>query len=284
MLANFLIGLREGLEASLIVAILAAYLVTLGERTALRKLWIGVLAATLLAFGFGAFLHFTSQALSFESQETFGGVMSIIAVALITWMVFWMAKHAKELRGHLHGEVDQALVGGGWTIAIVAFVAVIREELETALFLWAGIRAAGSSSQPIIGAALGIAVAIVIGVLIYRGAMRLNLSRLFSWTGAALIVVAAGVLSYGIHDLQEAGILPGLTNLAIDVSEQIPPGSWYGTLLKGTLNFSPATTWLEFIAWWGYIIPTFSLYLRTVSRNRASGTTTAHEKEQSTHA
>ena len=226
MFANYLIGLREGLEAALIVAILVAYLVRLGQRDALPRLWTGVGLAILLAMGVGAFLQITSQSLSFEAQELFGGAMSIIAAGLITWMIFWMALHARTIKAHLHGEVDKALMGSAWMLTFIAFMAVAREGLETALFLWAGIRAAGSSSEPILGALLGLVTAVVIGVLIYRGAMRLNLATLFTWTGALLVVVAAGVLSYGVHDLQEAGVLPGLTNLAFDVSDQVPPGSW----------------------------------------------------------
>lgn len=279
MFANYLIGLREGLEASLIVAILVAYLVKLEQRRALPRLWLGVGLAILLSMGTGAFLHVTSQTLTFEAQETFGGVMSIIAAGLITWMIFWMGSHARELKSHLHGEVDKALLGSVWTLTFIAFMAVAREGIETALFLWAGIRASGSTTVPITGALLGLATSIVIGVLIYRGALRLNLSKLFTVTGYALIVVAAGVLAYGIHDLQEAGILPGLTNLAFDVSAQIPPGSWYGTLLKGTINFSPATTWLELTAWVLYIVPTLILYTRLVRQGRPS----PQHKESNAH-
>jgi high-affinity iron transporter len=264
MFANYLIGLREGLEASLIVAILVAYLVKIDQRRTLPRLWLGVGLAVLLSMGVGAFLEITSQELTFQAQETFGGVMSVIAAGLITWMVFWMAKHAHELRGHLHGEIDRALAGSAWMLTFIAFMAVAREGIETALFLWAGIRSTGSSTSPLLGALLGLATAILIGILIYRGAVRLNLAKLFTWTGIALIVVAAGVLAYGVHDLQESGVLPGLNTLAFDVSAQIPPGSWYGTLLKGTINFSPATTWLELVAWVAYLVPTLFLYLRVI--------------------
>ena len=266
MFANYLIGLREGLEAALIVAILVAYLVKIGERRALPRLWLGVALAVALSLAIGGFLQASSHSMSFTAQEAFGGVMSLLAAGLITWMIFWMAGHAHQLKHHLHGEVDRALTGSVWMLTFIAFMAVAREGVETALFLWAGIRASGTSTAPIIGATLGLATSVVIGVLIYRGALRLNLSRLFTWTGLALIVVAAGVLSYGIHDLQEAGILPGLHNLAFDVSETIPSTSWYGTLLKGTVNFSPQTTWLQFVAWWSYLIPTLLLYLRAVRR------------------
>ncbi len=272
MFANYLIGLREGLEASLVVAMLVAYIVKLERRSLLPRLWAGVALAVLISLGVGAFLQLTSQTLTFQAQEAFGGFMSLLAVALITWMIFWMAAHAKGIRAHLHGEVDKALLGGAWTLTIVAFVSVGREGLETALFLWAGINASGDTIEPILGAILGLATAVVIGIVIYRGAVRLNMARLFTWTGAGLIVVAAGVLAYGIHDLQEASILPGLNSLAFDVSAQIPPGSWYGTLLKGVFNFSPATTWLEFVAWWGYLIPTMFLYLRTIRRRPVATT------------
>ena len=269
MLANYLIGLREGLEASLVVAMLVAYIVKLERRSLLPRLWAGVALAVLLSLGVGAFLQLTSQQLTFQAQEAFGGFMSLLAVALITWMIFWMASHAKGIRAHLHGEIDKALLGGAWTLTIVAFVSVGREGLETALFLWAGITASGETVEPIAGAVLGLATAVVLGFIVYKGAVRLNMQKLFAWTGAGLIIVAAGVLSYGLHDLQEASILPGLNNLAFDVSAQIPPGSWYGTLLKGVFNFSPATTWLEFVAWWAYVVPTMFLYIRMLRKRPA---------------
>lgn len=270
MLANYLIGLREGLEAALIVSILVAYLVRLDQPWALPRLWAGVGLAITLAMGVGAFLTLTSRTLTFEAQETFGGVLSVIAAGLITGMVLWMARNAHTLKAHLHGEIDRALLGNAWALTFIAFVAVAREGIETALFLWAGIRASGSTSTPLVGALLGLITAAAIGFALYRGALRLNLSRLFTWTGAGLVVIAAGVLAYGVHDLQEAGILPGLNALAFDVSEQVPPSSWYGALLKGTVNFSPATTWLEAVVWLAYLIPTLTLYIRVVRQGRSA--------------
>lgn len=266
MFANYLIGLREGLEASLVISILIAYVVRIGERRLLPRLWAGIVLAIVLSLGVGAFLQLTSQTLTFEAQEAFGGAMSIIAAGLITWMIFWMAKNARGIRAHLEGRVDQALLGGAWTLTIVAFMSVGREGLETALFLWAGIQASGSTAAPIVGALLGLATAVAVGFVVYKGAVRVNIAKLFTWTGALLIIVAAGVLAYGVHDLQEAGILPGLHNLAFDVSATIPPTSWYGTLLKGVFNFSPATTWLEFVVWWAYVVPTMALYIRMIRR------------------
>ena len=262
MLANYLIGLREGLEASLIVGILVAYVVKAGHRQRLGAVWAGTGIAVALSLGFGALLTATSQSLSEEAEHAFAGLMSIIAVALVTWMVFWMRRTAREMRGELHGRLDKALLSGGFALGIVAFVAVVREGLETALFLWAATSASEGTAAALGGALLGILTAVVIGWLVYRGAVRMNLATFFTWTGAALIVVAAGVLAYGIHDLQEAGWLPGLTNLAFDVSEQVPPSSWYGTLLKGIFNFSPETTVLQGIAWIAYVVPCLALYLR----------------------
>ena len=261
MLANYLIGLREGLEAALIVTILIAYVVKIGRRDVLPRLWAGVGLAVLLALALGAILTFGTYGLSFAAQETIGGLLSIIATGLVTWMVFWMLRTAKDLKGHLHGSIDKHLAGAGMGIVLVAFLAVGREGIETALFIWAAVQATGQTTMPLLGAGLGILTAVGLGWLIYAGMLKINLSRFFTWTGAILIVVAAGVLSYGVHDLQEAGILPGLNSLAFNVSAVIPPDSWYGTLLKGTLNFSPATTWLEMFAWLAYIAPTLTLFI-----------------------
>lgn len=261
MLANFLIGLREGLEASLVVSILVAYLVRTGRRDALSLVWAGVGAAIGLSLAFGALLTFGSASLSFEHQELLGGGLSIIAVGFVTWMVFWMRRTARHMKGELEGRVQAALVAGGSTLALVAFLAVGREGLETALFLWAAAQAV-SGTTPLLGALLGLLVAVVLAYGLYRRSVRLNLATFFSSTGILLVVVAAGVLSYGVHDLQEAGVLPGLTTLAFDVSRQVPPDSWYGTLLRGTVNFTPATTVLQAVAWVAYLVPVLVLYVR----------------------
>lgn len=269
MFANFLIGLREGLEATLVVGILVAYLIKTDRRELLRWVWLGVAVAVVISIGFGALLTYGPRGLSFEAQELIGGTLSILAVGLITWMIFWMARTSKSLRGDLQRKVDDAAVAGPFAVALVALLAVGREGLETALFLWAGVKATGDTTNPLVGALLGIATAIVLGALITVGAVRMNLAKFFTWTAIVLIFVAAGVLAYGVHDLQEAGVLPGLDNLAFDVSEQVPPSSWYGTLLKGTLNFSPATTWLEAIVWVLYLAIVLPLFIRTIRRDDA---------------
>lgn len=276
MTANFLIGLREGLEATLVVVLLMAYLAKTGRRHLIPRLWVGVAAAVAVSVGFGALLTFGPQGLTFEAQEAIGGSLSIVAVGLVTWMVFWMARTARTLGSDLKSRVDRSAGGAGWGLAVVAAIAVGREGLETALFLWAAAKATGESTQPLIGALFGLAAAAGFGYLLHRGVLKVNLSRFFTWTGAALVVIAGGVLAYGIHDLQEARFLPGLHVLAFDVSGAVPPSSWYGTLLKGTLNFSPATTWLEAAAWLAYVLPVLFLYLRTNRKSPPSPAATGN--------
>lgn len=262
MFANFLIGLREGIEAALVVSILLAYLVKSGRESARGSLWSGVFSAVALSLAFGASLTFTSSNLTFRQQEAFGGMMSIVAVGFVTWMIFWMKRTARNIKDELHGQLDKALVLGGRAIAAVAFLAVAREGLETSLFLWAAVQSSGSSTAPLVGASLGLATAVAMGWAFYRGALRINLAKFFKYTGAGLVVVAAGVLAYAVHDLQEAGILPGLNTILFDVSAIVPPSSIHGSLLKGIFNFSPAPSTLEVVAWVAYLIPVMYLFLR----------------------
>jgi len=273
MFGNYLIGLREGLEATLVVSILIAYLVKTGRTGLLLRIWAGVALAVLVSLAFGAILTFGPRGLTFEAQEMIGGSLSIVAVGFVTWMVFWMAGAARGLASELRSKVDVAAEASAWSLVLVAMLAVGREGLETALFLWAATQAAadtsGGSTDPLLGAGLGILTAVALGYLLYRGAIRINLAKFFAWTGAFLIVVAAGVLAYGVHDLQEAGVVPGLNDLAFDVSDTIDPSTWLGTILKGVFNFSPATTKLEAAAWLLYLVPTAILFARAMRRPTA---------------
>lgn len=265
MFGNFLIGLREGLEAALIVGILVAYLVRVGRTDRLRPLWIGVGLAVGLSLGAGALLTFTQHGLdTFKAQETFGGVMSLVAVGFVTWMIFWMRRTSRGMKSDLQGRLESALSGGAGAVVLTALIATAREGLETALFVWSAAKATETTTAPIVGAGLGIAVAVFLGWLLYRRAVHLDLAKFFLWTGAGLIVVAAGVLAYGIHDLWEAGLLSGplFDSTAFDISAQVPPGSWYGTLLRGTINFRPNPAWAEVAAWLTYLTITMALFLR----------------------
>ncbi|MGC5364016.1 iron uptake transporter permease EfeU [Streptomyces sp. DT24] len=273
MFSNFLIGLREGLEASLVVCILVAYLVKTGNRSKLPPIWFGVGIAIVVSLAFGAGLEFGSQEMTFKAQEALGGSLSIVAVGLVTWMVFWMRRTARHLKTELHGKLDAALAMGTGALVATAFLAVGREGLETSLFVWRAVHAADDGWHPMVGALLGILAAVVLGWLFYRGALRINLAKFFTWTGGMLVVVAAGVLAYGVHDLQEAEFLGGLRNTAFDISSTIPPDSWYGTLLKGTFNFQPDPTVLQVTVWVLYLVPTLALFLAPVGFGRSVGAT-----------
>jgi len=262
VLGNFLIGLREGLEAALVVSILVAFLVRTDRRHVLPKVWFGVAIAVAISVGVTLVLALTQQALTFEAQEALGGSLSIIAVGFVTWMIFWMRRTARTISADLRGKLEDAIKMGSTAVVLMAALAVGREGLETALFFFTAAQAAGETSQPLIGFLLGIAVAVVLAYLLYRGAVKINLGRFFMVTGALLIFVAAGILAYGVHDLQEAGILPGLNSLAFDVSATVPPDSWYGVLLKGVFNFSPQTTWLEAVVWTLYVAVVLTLFQR----------------------
>ncbi|MBK7165104.1 MAG: FTR1 family protein [Candidatus Microthrix sp.] len=270
VLQTFLTGLREGLEAALVVSILLTFLVRAERRDRIAALWGGVGMAILLSFGFGAVLHFTSASMSFEAQEAFGGILSIVAVGFVTWMVFWMKRASRTIKGDLHGKMEAALKLGAAGVFLAALLAVGREGLETALFLYPTFQAQGAGAAPAIGAVLGIGTAVVAGVFIYRGTVRMNLAAFFKFTGAALIVIAAGVLAYGVHDLQEAGIVPGLNTLAWDL-QGYDVTSWYGAVVKGIFNLGPQMTVLEVITYVGYLVPTMFLFLRSPQPQPSTG-------------
>ncbi|MDQ6724943.1 MAG: FTR1 family protein [Actinomycetota bacterium] len=272
MLANYLIGLREGLEAALVVSILVAYLVRSGHRDRLGPIWLGVSGAVAVSLAAGAILTFSSRSMSFRTQELFGGCMSVLAVCFVTWMVFWMRKASRHFKGDLQGKLDAALAMGTGALAATAFIAVGREGLETALFIWTAVQATGSSATPVTGAVLGLLTAVVLGYMLYRRSVKLNLAAFFRWTGAGLVVVAAGVLAYGFHDLQEAGVLTfaGLNHVVLDATGVLPPSSWWGALFKGLFSISAAPTRLELGVWLAYLIPAMTLFLRPVSASKGT--------------
>jgi high-affinity iron transporter len=260
VLPNYLIGLREGLEAGLIVSILVAYLGRLGRRDLLPKLWIGIAGAIALSLGVGAILTWGPYGLSFQAQEIIGGTLSIVAVGLVTWMIMWMARHARGLKTELQQKVDTALGGSAIALVVLGVVSVGREGIETALFVWASA-STGGILVGFIGSVLGILTAVVISILISVGVIRINLGRFFTWTGALLVIVAAGVLAYGVGDLQEAGVLPGVGVHAYSIAHIVPPTSWWGILLAGLFNVTAEPTWLQVVVWIVYTAVVGTLFL-----------------------
>ncbi|HEX3592692.1 MAG TPA: iron uptake transporter permease EfeU [Pseudonocardiaceae bacterium] len=261
---NLLIGLREGLEGGLVVSILLAAVRRAnpdGSARQTRSIWLGVVAAMLLSLSFGAVLTFTQSELSTRAQDAFGGVLSVIAVVLVTWMIFWMRRTAGGLSGELNSKVDAALRIGAGAVAATAFVAVAREGLETALFIWTAVHASGETVGPVIGAAIGIGVAVGLCWLLYRRAVRINLGVFFRRTAIALIVIAGGVLAYGIGDLQEAGLVAGRAWLAFDLTGSISPDSWWVSIIRGVTNLTPSMTWLQVVAYVLYIGITLTVFL-----------------------
>lgn len=262
-----MIGIREGLEGALVIGILIAYVTKIGRRDVIPRLWLGVGLAVAVSLAVGAALTYGTADLSADAQSSIGGAVAILATTFVTVMVFWMLKTAKNLKGQLTGDIDRHLTGAGLGLVLVAFLAVGREGIETALFIFSAVQSSGSTTLPLVGAALGIATAVALGWLIFRGMVKINLARFFAWSGGLLIVLAAGVLADGIGDLQKADVLPGAGSIAFDVSAAVPPESWYGTLLKGTVNFSPVMTWLEAAVWLAYFVPVIVIFIRGVRRS-----------------
>jgi high-affinity iron transporter len=264
---NFLIGLREGLEAGLVVSILLAALRKVtpadgGRRISSAPVWLGVLGAVMLAGSFAAVLTYSASELSSRAQEAAAGLLSVLAVGLVTGMVFWMRRTAAGLSAQLRGEVQRAVAIGAGALTITAFLAVGREGLETTLFLWAAVRASGSTVAPLAGAGLGLAAAVALCWLLYRRAVRLNVGVFFNRTAVALIVIAAGVLSHGLGDLQNAGVLPGQHWIAFDLTGHVDPGSWWVSVLTGVTELSPKMTVLQAVAWVTYLAVVIPAFIR----------------------
>ena len=281
-LASYLIGLREGLEATLVVSILVAYLVKAGRRRQLVPLWAGVTAAVVLSVLFGALLTYTETTLlaDYRSRELFEAVTSVLAVVLVTWMVFWMRRTARRLKGELTGQLEHALGMGTLAVAGVAFLSVVREGLETTLLFYAAAQGATTTSTPLVAITAGVLTAVVIGFGLYAGAIRVDLSRFFTVSGVLLVFVAAGILKYGVHDFQEADVLPGLNTLPFDVSGVLDPNSWYGAAIAGMFNITAAPTVLETVAYVAYLVPVLVAFLwpaRTPAPPRATSQTPGTE-------
>jgi high-affinity iron transporter len=251
--ASYLIGLRDGLEAALVVTILLTVVSRSKRRDALVPLWTGVGLAVVVAAALGAILTYVATSLlSGVRLEWFEAVTSLIAVSLVTWMIFWMRRSARTIKADLTGRLTEALGMGASAIAVLAFIAVIREGVEMVLLVFASAQAAAQNVAPLIGVISGVASAVLLGWLMYAAVAKVNLGRLFTWTAVLLILVAAGIAKYAVHGFQTAGALPGSGTIAYDLSTTVAPDSWFATLLAATVNLTPSATVLEIGVWLAY--------------------------------
>jgi high-affinity iron transporter len=266
---GLLTGLREGVEAALIVSIILAYLAKTGNMRHFGKIWLGTVAAIAVSVGVGLLLFVTIGGLKEPAEQIFEGTAMILAAGVVTWMLFWMRRTAANVKGELQASVDRHLVEGSvWGLAILAFTAVIREGIETSLFLMAQAQAAtqadGNAFSTLLGALIGLLIAAVIGWGFYRGARVINLRTFFQWTGVALVFIAAGLLSHGIHEFIEAGVVGVGTATAFDISSVLSHDEGIGQWLRAIFGYSSSPEWVTFISWLAYIVAVLVLYLRPV--------------------
>jgi high-affinity iron transporter len=255
-----LIGLREGLEAAIVVTILVAFLVKSDRRDALKWVWLGVGAAIAMTVIVFVAIQFSAYTITGLGAEAVAGIASLVAVAIVTTMVLWMKSAAAGLSGELRSNMSKALETGAVAVTALAFLAVGREGVETALFMVGYAEA--ETAWPLVGLIVGVLIAAVIAYGIYAGAIRINLAKFFSYTGVFLIVVAAGILSYGVGALQTVGWLPGLSAKAFDITGWFNWSAWYGEVIQGIFNISPTPTVLQLIAWLAYLVVVLFAYLR----------------------
>ena len=256
MIPTFVIGLREGLEASLIVGIIAAFLIQRGERRALRPMWVGVGVAIGLCVAIAIILEVVGGSLPLRQRETMEGILALVAVAGVTYMVVWMRRHSRELKRTLESGAEGALLRGSmWALVGIAFFAVIREGLETAIFMLAAFDSVTDPLAAGIGAVLGVAIALVLGYAIYRGGVRINLSRFFKVTGFVLVLVAGGLLATAVHEFAEAGVVTAMQQSVADLSWLVEPGTVHASLLTGMLGVQPVPTVAEVLIWLVYVVP-----------------------------
>jgi len=260
--AAFFIGLREGLEAALIVGIIGAYLVKLDRRDALRGVWVGVGAAVVLSIAIGIAVVATVGRLPLVVQESIEGVAAVIAVIVLTWMLFWMRRQGRAMKGELEHGVDIALAGGSaLALAGLAFVSVAREGLETVLFLFAiGTSSGGPVVQTLVAALAGLAAAVAVGWAIFAAGIRIDLRRFFNITGIVLIFVSAGLVAFAVHEFGEAGLISNV-GTAFDLSAILPESSPVGAVLAGLFGYRAAPTQLEVAAYLAYLLPVLTIFL-----------------------
>ncbi len=273
MLPSFVIGLREGLEAALIVGIIAAFLTTRGR--GLRSMWLGVALAIALCASLAVIFTVVGSQLSFKARETAEGVLSLVAVAGVTYMIVWMRRHSRELKGHLETRAALALTAGsGLALAFMAFFAVLREGLETAIFLLAAFQQTADPFVAGLGALIGVLVAVGLGYGIYKGGVRIDMARFFKVTGVVLVFVAGGLLASAVHEFAEAGVLTVGQSPAFDMSWLVSPGSVQASLITGMFGLQPVPSVAEVFVWLAYVVPMTVYILKPVRSTETAGTRT----------
>ena len=282
--AAFLVALREGIEATLIISILLAYLKQIGAQDRQNLVWWGTGLAVIVSVLVGSVIFMADAEFEGEAEEVFEGLVTLAAVGVLTWMIFWMRRQGARVKSELQQRVDTALLTGGFALAALAFVAVLREGVETALFIFAAAQGtavdSGGVGAQVLGATLGLAVAATLGVLLYRGGLKLNLGSFFRITGLLLIVVAAGLFAFALHELQEAGWLPLLAGTAFDISGALPDDSGVGGILRAIFGYQANPTWLELVGWIGYLVVIGGLFLRSRPATPATQPVAVPEAEE----
>lgn len=264
--SGFVTGLREGVEAALIVTIILAYLAQTGNARHFPKIWLGTGAAVAVSLIAGIAIVVTVGELESPYEQIFEGLTLFVAAGVVTWMLFWMRRQARAVKGELHAAVDRVLTEGGmWGLALVAFTAVIREGVETALFLVGQVTAAETAAWNVLfGALVGLLLAAVIGYGFYRGSRRIQLATFFRWTGIALIFIAAGLLSHAVHEFIEVGVIRFGTQTAFDISALLPHESGVGQFLSALFGYTSTPEVLTLGVWVAYLVLVLALYLRPV--------------------
>ena len=261
MIANFIIGLREGLEASLIIGILIAYLKKTDRLSHVPKVVFGVVAAIVTSVLAGFSLSLIDEHASETAEITITGVTSLLAVIFVTWMVFWMAKTARHLSRELQSKIDTAIETSGVALFVISFLTVVREGVETSIFLWTAAKTTGEGQLAWLGAVAGLAAASILGYWIYKGMLKINLGRFFKYTGSYLLVLTAGILEYSLGEFTELGWLPE-TQTAFDLGFITPVGSPVETFLSAAIAYNPAPSLIQAFAWFGFLVISLTLYLR----------------------
>ncbi|MEZ2292423.1 iron uptake transporter permease EfeU [Variovorax sp. RCC_210] len=268
MLIPFLIMLREGIEAALIVGIVASYLKQSGRGALMPAVWVGVLLATALSLFAGAGLQLLAAEFPQKQQELFEGVVGLIAVVMLTSMVFWMRKAARSIKGELQASIDKALTRGadgqGWALIGMVFLAVAREGLESVFFLLAVFQQSSGWEAPV-GALAGIAVSVAIGWGLYSGGVRLDLRRFFRYTGLFILLVAAGLLAGVLRKLHEGGVWNHLQTVVFDMSDTLPMDSPVGAVLSGLLGYQAAPVVGEVVVYLAFLAVALFFFLRSAS-------------------